>query len=1099
MVARPNFQRTKLIQLDISTDSIKPVSNGSLHKIYRLMQMVGKVRAFGFAQIVLSEGLSEMSKKTICTAANFFLVRSPSLSPTSLSPWFSTHNVHLSKAERTGLGKAVMQQCVRTPEIREALHLASSDLDGRLDAWLQGKLSQQVADRLEIGLTKYLTRMCTRATPFGLLATVSLGHWAEQCNPVLGAWENSQRMVRLDWSVLEAIAEHLDNLPTVRPHLILRPNSSLFRWGNSFRYLQRFDQPDHTTAFELQAVDASPHLDWAVEQAATGAPLLALAENLATHLGAQATEAKKFLDLLVDNQVLHSSLHPPLTSPDPLGHILKSLSPEAATAPHGEALRKIQGGLAMVERGCTGDLEAGVATIRRGLNDLAIDFQGMNVVQIDLHRPSPDLAFGPRVRQALEDGVGLLRRLSPTPTGGPLDRFRTRFQERYGERWVPLLEVLDEESGIGFDANPPWGSPMLRGMPMPPVPSELPIRTAREQYLKSRIQNQKAFAIWELDSRDLEALTNPEPLPLPATFTALACLAAPSTNDLDRGNFSFWLERYSGGNGGRWLGRFASGNHRIETLLRAYLNSTEADTDDLIFAEVTHLGEPRMGNVLARPVLRDFEIPYLANSGVPNERTILPSDLKVTVRDGRIILASERLGREVVPRLASAHNQKRGPAVYRFLAHLQEQDGPSGGWTWGSLLGQPFLPRVVAGHHVLSKARWRLERWEWEQALAEASGDKQAGIQALRARRGLPRLIVLSDADHALLVDLDEPLSVNALFQLLSRREVATLTECFPEPGEAVGCSPNGSCMMELVVPFKAAVPHRHPRPADLPGAKPRQVRSFGPGSEWLSLKLYGGPAALEGILLGLSPWLHRTKADGLWRKWFFVRYWDPEPHLRLRFKGDPNRLMTELLPQINEELRTAIASQLVWKVQVDTYFPEIERYGGIEGMSLAEDLFWHDSEDILESLLENSDGMPRWQHALGAVDCLWKSLHFDLDARLTLSTACRNALRKEFQGSADIYAWIRNQYRTERKAIEGAVLTPSPIFMRSQEVIEAIYTAEKIKRMGQSKEKLASSYAHMRLNRLFVNEHRMQEWVLMEHLVKIYTSLRYVFIPQSE
>jgi hypothetical protein len=134
-----------------------------------------------------------------------------------------------------------------------------------------------------------------------------------------------------------------------------------------------------------------------------------------------------------------------------------------------------------------------------------------------------------------------------------------------------------------------------------------------------------------------------------------------------------------------------------------------------------------MGNILARPVLRDFEIPYLGGAAVPPDRRIPVTDLLVSVAGEEVVLRSMRLGRRVIPRLTSAHNFRMGRGIYRFLGALQAQ-GSSGdlGWDWGPLRDAPFLPRVVAGKLVLCRASWRASRDELE-PLGQARGAARFG------------------------------------------------------------------------------------------------------------------------------------------------------------------------------------------------------------------------------------------------------------------------------------------------------------------------------------------------------------------------------------
>ena len=184
------------------------------------------------------------------------------------------------------------------------------------------------------------------------------------------------------------------------------------------------------------------------------------------------------------------------------------------------------------------------------LAGLGVPPETRDVLQVDLYRAAPDLALSPAVRRALEDGAETLRRLAPPPSAGPLDRFRAAFTERYGTRWVPLLEALDEESGIGFDGAPSHDSPLLEDLifqSAPPAPALSP----RDRFLLRQIPRWQGSPTWELEEADVEALAQPDPPPLPASFAALATLAAPSSAALDRGEFQFWTRGRIYGSRGR--------------------------------------------------------------------------------------------------------------------------------------------------------------------------------------------------------------------------------------------------------------------------------------------------------------------------------------------------------------------------------------------------------------------------------------------------------------------------------------------------------------------------------------------------------------------
>lgn len=1023
-----------------------------------------------------------------CQAADFFVLRTPSLPLDALDPLGPAPGAASPEASRNA-SRGILRDLLRAEAVREAVALASPDLAARLDLWLDGLLEAEAATRVERALLRYLLRMSRRATPFGLFAGVSTGTWGEASRLSVSPWLASRKAVRLDWGVMERLVDRLAQDPEVRASLSFRPNSSLHACGGWHRYLERKDRSGQERSYHLEAAEATPHLDFVLKAAADGISLEDLAARLASFAKVKVEVAKAYLDRLVETQVLCGDLQPALTSVDPLSHMAGKLKGSSFVHAGSEGIAALESELNALRASPVGAHPGGYGPLLPSLARLGIPADSRDVIQVDLFRPAPDLALSPAVQRALEQGAETLRRLTPPPKEGALDRFRKAFQERYESRWVPLLEVLDEESGIGFEGAPAAEGTLLEDLPIQ-GPLSSPEVTPRDQYLLSQVARWCTAPVWELTDADVAALSNPDPQPFPASFAALTTLSAASVAALDRGAFTFWMEHYSGPSAARWLGRFASGDPAIEASLRRHLHREEAARPEAVFAEVVHVPEGRTGNVLARPALRDHEIPFLSASGASPDRVIQPADLLVTVRGDRVHLVSARTGLEVVPRLASAHNFMRGPAVYRFLAHLQDQDGRPGGWSWGVLSGQPYLPRLVHGRHVIAKAQWRIEAAELKQALRDTADGAVGAFQLLRARRGLPRHVVLADADNQLPIDLDQALWVETLHQLVTSRPAFVLTESYPAQDEALVTSPEGRFAHELVIPFEAATtPRVDPRPLP-PVVETGEPRAYPPGSSWLYLKLYCGAASADRLLVELEPLLRVTRKQGLWDRWHFVRYRDPAPHLRIRFHGLPFRLLAEMLPLLRKHLEGYLAQGLLWKWQVDTFEPELERYGGAEGFQLAEAWFSDDSEHVLHQLMTGLDQEKRWRAGLRDTDAIWAALGLSILERKRLARAARDGFRKELDSLGQGGNPMGAKFRRVRKELE--VGFPHPAGTSSLPNLSGLSRLRAACEEGLVQcepAALAGSLAHMHLNRLLRADHRAVEWVLMEFLTRLYES----------
>ncbi len=386
-----------------------------------------------------------MPQPSTCQTADFFVLRTPSLPLDALSfqPQAKLEDEALEPStmrqerDREAL-RQVLRELAKQDAIREALALASPDLAARLDAWLEGSLQGKAARNIEQSLVKYLSRMSSRCTPFGLFAGVSLGAWGPASSLSVESWKQSRKFVRLDWGVLESLVDRLEREPDVRSLIEYRPNSSLFVQGGWYRYLERRDQTGQGRSYHLEAAEATAHLDFVLQQADGGAGLATLTLSLAQHLKVEPAVAHAYLNQLVDAQVLCGGLCPPLTDPDPLSQVIGILEGAPATAPKAAPLVALNREMESIQESTVGSYPRGYASHLTSLMSV-IASETRDVLQVDLFRPSPGLALSPMVRQALEEGAETLRRLTPPPVENPLDRFRAAFEARYGTRWMPLL------------------------------------------------------------------------------------------------------------------------------------------------------------------------------------------------------------------------------------------------------------------------------------------------------------------------------------------------------------------------------------------------------------------------------------------------------------------------------------------------------------------------------------------------------------------------------------------------------------------------------------------------------------------------------------
>jgi lantibiotic biosynthesis protein len=998
--------------------------------------------------------------------------------------------------------RARLRALVDRPAIRDALHVASASLVERLAKWRERPESKDGA-KIEHAVVRYVARMAGRATPFGLFASFSVGRVGDRTDLALRG--EGRRHARLDMEYLVALAEALEKDPAIRARATFRPSAALYESAGRLHY-PALVAGDGARRYQLVAIERDEALDRTLAAARAGATREQLARALAPG-DDEVADARAYIDDLIDARVLESTLTVPLTGDDPLVALTRSLRELGDGAPAAAAAALVHAQRALQE---LADAEMGTFAARSGavtaaLAGLPATVTSSHLLQVDMSRAA-EATLSREDADAIAGGVLALHAFSAPEAG--LASFTKRFVARYEDREVPLMEALDEEVGLGFT------DPGLAAGDPTPLVDGLRLRAAqrvggaawspRSRFLLGKLEEAWSTGAESiaLAVEDLGALGLGLAPGMPDSIAAFVTILGETGPG---GARRLLLHAYTGASAARPLGRLCHWDDTLADALRAHLREEEARRPEAVFAEIVHLPAGSRGaNVIVRPLLREHEIAFCGRSGAAPDHVLTVADLVLAARGGRLVLMSRSLGREIIPRLSSAHNfASRQLGAYRFLAALQSQGTTSGAaWSWGPLASARALPRVELGRVILAPRQWTLDAQEIARLTGGTSAARFAEALRLRAARRLPRVVGLAEGDNVLPVDLDNSLSVDAFAATLKGNDAATLTELFHDAADFGVRGPDGGHANEVVVPFLRKAPEGEPikRARAAPSPPTRAPRSCAPGSEWLFAKIYCARGSVDHVLATcVRPVVSQTLGSDA-DNWFFLRYADPEPHLRVRFHGAPAALLGRVLPLLERAVAPLLASGRVHRFELATYEREIERYGGAEGLQVCERIFGVDSEaalSVLERLAGRPEGRDRWALALYGMHRLLVDFGCDLGVRARLTESARRLFTAEMRVTDEGEHAIAARYRDARPFVEALLGdredllgTRAAFDARSGALAPMVASLRALgPRLRGTRDTLAPPLVHMWCNRMLRADARKHELVLNTFLSRHYAS----------
>lgn len=658
--------------------------------------------------------------------------------------------------------------------------------------------------------------------------------------------------------------------------------------------------------------------------------------------------------------------------------------------------------------------------------------------------------IAPHLLARLPKAVRALQHLLPPPVlPASLAAFITRFQARFDRQELPLMLALDPEGGIGYGSLEQEAtlSDLIANLAGKVVDSN---DTVRFKTLMSGGLELKPGQVIQLDKLHMDSEATP-PL-LPNTFTAVATVA----DDL------LCVSYIGGCTANSMAGRFTFADDNILQHCRTNASTEQDANPDVLFFDIAYTAESAVDNVNRRRAIYDMQLSILDYDTTAQPLTL--DDIRVSVLDGEVILRSEKYHKRLIPRLASAYNYTRSDlAVFRFFCDLQHQ-GLQTNLTpdlQQLLPGLHFYPRIQYANIVLSPAKWRLPR---KGLPANIQTDEQ--LSHYLESIGAPRYCKVGPADQKLCLDLESPIDRRLLYAEWRRFDETYLEEALlptqsmvtDEKGDVYYCQflltlfHSGNLYTPAIAPLFAG------------STVPRMLTL---GGEWLYVEIYCHPLRADSILThNIREFLFACGPEI--KAWFFIRYDEGGPHIRLRLQQTQQPSGLFLLTALIGFLKPELDSGLIADIQLKTYRRELERYHPDE-IEAIEEHFCVDSEYVLQVLDHNETDEHKYSRCLELAFAIQEQV-FKISELLEISRNVFQALATEHQLSEPGY----KQLGTVQKDIMARGSDDPFVNSLVQSFVQQLQHCA-----PSRKRQLFVDLFHMHVNRLFPANQRTYELVV--------------------
>jgi thiopeptide-type bacteriocin biosynthesis protein len=529
------------------------------------------------------------------------------------------------------------------------------------------------------------------------------------------------------------------------------------------------------------------------------------------------------------------------------------------------------------------------------------------------------------------------------------------------------------------------------------------------------------------------------------------------------------LDHIGGCTANALLGRFSLCGREYHNLCRDIAGWEAAANPDADFFDVGYQAEGHTDNINRRLPVYALELPV---NSWPQGAALRLADILVMVRNGEFILVHQLSGRRLVPRMATAYNFTRSPlSVFRFLGDLQYQG-----------LVMPALPDLTAlfpGQAHYSRLSYQSvilcpETWMVPHGLVTGRPDDAKRVRDWLSARDIHSPFRAGTGDQTLVFSPGSEEDIEMFTEFCRQRKASDTYIAEALTGQGTGVEDQhgkayASQFLALVTHPANVYPKASAVSPEVAGNVQRQCI---PGGEWLCFEIYSHSSVMADILmLEVNAFLREVKAQ--LRQWFFIRYEENGPHLRLRLECKAADSAGELLSQLHRMLERRVHAGAVRDIKVVTYHRELERYGHLN-MATVERFFHQDSLWVLGLLKRKLSGEQRYAHTLKWMTELVVLAYATPAEQLQFARTMAGLFAREFSWTTADFRQINRLFPASAELVKQGM----PAGIRRAWIALDDQLTER-----EQKQRMLADLIHLHINRLFAEDQRRHEGILYQFL----------------